>query len=135
MDITDLLQFSVQNKASDLHLSAGLPPMLRVNGDVRRVNLPALESKEVHDLIYDIMSDTQRRIYEETLECDFSFEIPNLARFRVNAFNQNRGPGAVFRTIPSKVLTLEELKCPPIFKENCNVSPRHCPGHWSYRFG
>lgn len=117
MDITDLLQFSVQNKASDLHLSAGLPPMLRVHGDIRRVNLPALESKEVHDLIYDIMSDSQRRVYEETLECDFSFEIPNLARFRVNAFNQNRGPGAVFRTIPSKVLTLEELKCPPSFKE------------------
>jgi len=117
MDITDLLQFSVQNKASDLHLSAGLPPLLRVHGDIRRVNLPSLNNKEVHDLVYDIMSDSQRRIYEETLECDFSFEVPNLARFRVNAFNQNRGPGAVFRTIPSKVLTLEELKCPEIFKE------------------
>lgn len=117
MDITDLLQFSVQNKASDLHLSSGLPPLLRVHGDIRRVNLPALNNKEVHDLIYDIMSDTQRRVYEETLECDFSFEVPNLARFRVNAFNQNRGPGAVFRTIPSKVLSLEDLKCPAIFKE------------------
>lgn len=117
MDITDLLQFSVQNKASDLHLSSGLPPLLRVNGDMRRVNLPSLNSKEVHDLIYDIMSDSQRRVYEETLECDFSFEVPNLARFRVNAFNHNRGPGAVFRTIPSKVLSLDDLKCPPIFKE------------------
>jgi twitching motility protein PilT len=116
MDITELLAFSVKNKASDLHLSAGLPPMIRVHGDVRRINLPAMEHKDVHGMVYDIMNDGQRKIYEETLECDFSFEIPNLARFRVNAFNQHRG-GAVFRTIPSKVLTLEELNCPKIFKE------------------
>ena len=117
MDITQLLAFSVKNKASDLHLSSGLPPMIRVHGDVRRINLPAMEHKDVHGMVYDIMSDTQRKIYEETLECDFSFEIPNLARFRVNAFNQNRGAGAVFRTIPSKILTLEELNCPKIFKD------------------
>jgi twitching motility protein PilT len=117
MDITELLAFSVKNKASDLHLSAGLPPMIRVHGDVRRINLPAMEHKDVHGMVYDIMNDGQRKIYEETLECDFSFEIPNLARFRVNAFNQHRGAGAVFRTIPSKVLTLEELNCPKIFKE------------------
>jgi twitching motility protein PilT len=117
MDITELLAFSVKNKASDLHLSSGLPPMIRVHGDVRRINLPALEHKDVHGMVYDIMNDGQRKIYEETLECDFSFEIPNLARFRVNAFNQQRGAGAVFRTIPSKVLTLEELNCPKIFKE------------------
>ncbi|MCK6413425.1 type IV pilus twitching motility protein PilT [Dechloromonas sp. ZY10] len=117
MDITELLAFSVKNKASDLHLSAGLPPMIRVHGDVRRINLPPLEHKEVHGMVYDIMNDAQRKHYEETLECDFSFEIPNLARFRVNAFNQNRGAGAVFRTIPSKVLTLEELNCPKIFKD------------------
>lgn len=117
MDITELLAFSVKNKASDLHLSAGLPPMIRVNGDVRRINLPAMEHKDVHSMVYDIMNDSQRKVYEETLECDFSFEIPNLARFRVNAFNQNRGAGAVFRTIPSKVLTLEELNCPKIFKD------------------
>jgi twitching motility protein PilT len=117
MDITELLAFSVKNKASDLHLSAGLPPMIRVNGDVRRINLPAMEHKDVHSMVYDIMNDGQRKIYEETLECDFSFEIPNLARFRVNAFNQNRGSGAVFRTIPSKVLTLEELNAPKIFKD------------------
>ena len=119
MDITELLAFSVKNKASDLHLSAGLPPMIRVHGDVRRINLPAMEHKDVHSMVYDIMNDGQRKIYEETLECDFSFEIPNLARFRVNAFNQQRGAGAVFRTIPSKVLTLEELNCPKIFKEIC----------------
>ncbi|HLO64003.1 MAG TPA: type IV pilus twitching motility protein PilT [Azonexus sp.] len=117
MDITELLAFSVKNKASDLHLSSGLPPMIRVHGDVRRINLPAMEHKDVHGMVYDIMNDGQRKVYEETLECDFSFEIPNLARFRVNAFNQQRGAGAVFRTIPSKVLTLEELNAPKIFKE------------------
>ena len=117
MDITELLAFGVKNKASDLHLSSGLPPMIRVHGDVRRINLPPMEHKDVHGMVYDIMSDTQRKIYEETLECDFSFEIPNLARFRVNAFNQQRGAGAVFRTIPSKILTLEDLNCPKIFKD------------------
>ncbi len=117
MDIAELLAFSVKNKASDLHLSAGLPPMIRVHGDVRRINVPALEHKDVHGMVYDIMNDSQRKVYEETLEVDFSFEIPNLARFRVNAFNQKRGAGAVFRTIPSKVLTLEDLHAPKIFAE------------------
>ena len=117
MDISELLAFSVKNKASDLHLSSGLPPMLRVDGDVRRINLPAMEHKDVHSLVYDIMSDQQRKIFEENLEVDFSFEIPNLARFRVNAFNQERGAAAVFRTIPSRVLTLEELATPKIFAE------------------
>jgi twitching motility protein PilT len=117
VDISDLLAFSVKNKASDLHLSAGLPPMIRVHGDVRKINVPAMDHSQVHDMVYDIMNDGQRKIYEETLECDFSFEIPNLARFRVNAFNQNRGAGAVFRTIPSKILSMEQLGCPPIFKE------------------
>ena len=117
MDITELLAFSVKNSASDLHLSAGLPPMIRVHGDVRRINLPPMEHKDVHAMVYDIMNDSQRKQFEETLECDFSFAVPNLARFRVNAFNQNRGAGAVFRTIPSKVLTLEQLNAPKIFKE------------------
>ncbi|NHC07806.1 pilus retraction ATPase PilT [Azonexus fungiphilus] len=117
MDITELLAFSVKNKASDLHLSSGLPPMIRVHGDVRRINLPPMEHKDVHGMVYDIMNDGQRKVFEETLECDFSFEIPNLARFRVNAFNQQRGAAAVFRTIPTKVLTLEELNCPKIFKD------------------
>jgi twitching motility protein PilT len=117
MDITQLLAFSVKNKASDLHLSAGLPPMIRVHGDVRRINIEPLDQKQVHAMVYDIMNDGQRKIYEETLECDFSFEIQGLARFRVNAFNQNRGAGAVFRTIPSKILTLEQLNAPKIFAE------------------
>ena len=117
MDITQLLAFSVKNKASDLHLSAGLPPMIRVNGDVRRINVDPLEHRQVHDMVYDIMNDSQRKMYEETLECDFSFEIQGLSRFRVNAFNHNRGSGAVLRTIPSKILTLEQLNTPPVFAE------------------
>ncbi|MBK5913268.1 type IV pilus twitching motility protein PilT [Rhodocyclus purpureus] len=116
MEVTELLAFAVKNKASDLHLSAGLPPMIRVHGDVRRIDLPAMEHKEVHAMVYDIMNDGQRKHYEETLECDFSFEIPRLSRFRVNAFNQHRGAAAVFRTIPSQVMTLDELNCPPIFR-------------------
>ena len=120
MDITELLAFSVKNGASDLHLSAGMPPMIRVDGEVRRINLPALEHKDVHRLVYDIMNDKQRRDYEEKLETDFSFEVPNVARFRVNAFNQNRGAGAVFRTIPSKVLTMEDLGLGQIFKDICD---------------
>ncbi len=121
MDISELLGFSVKNRASDLHLSAGLPPMIRVDGDIRRINLPALDHKGVYAMVYDIMNDKQRKDFEEFFETDFSFEIPGLARFRVNAFNQNRGAGAVFRTIPSKVLTLEELGCPAIFKEITDV--------------
>ncbi|HEX7640479.1 MAG TPA: type IV pilus twitching motility protein PilT [Burkholderiaceae bacterium] len=117
MDITQLLAFSVKNKASDLHLSSGLPPMIRVHGDVRRINVDPMSHKQVHALVYDIMNDTQRKHFEDTLECDFSFEIQGLARFRVNAFNQNRGAGAVFRTIPSKILTLEQLNCPKVFSD------------------
>ena len=117
MDISELLAFSVKNNASDLHLSSGLPPMIRVHGDVRRINLPPLEHKDVHGMIYDIMNDGQRKAYEENLECDFSFAIPGLARFRVNAFNQDRGAAAVLRTIPSKILSLEQLNCPKIFTE------------------
>ena len=121
MDIAELLAFSVKHNASDLHLSAGLPPMIRVDGDIRRVNVPALDHKTVHALVYDIMNDKQRKDFEEFLETDFSFEIQGLARFRVNAYNQNRGAAAVFRTIPSKVLTLDDLGCPTTFKELVQV--------------
>jgi len=91
--------------------------MIRVHGDVRRVNLPPLDHKDVHGMIYDIMNDGQRKAYEEFLECDFSFAIPGLARFRVNAFNQDRGAAAVLRTIPSKILSLEQLNAPKIFAD------------------
>ena len=117
MDISELLAFVVKNKASDLHLSTGLPPMIRVNGDVRRINLPPMEHKDVHGMVYDVMNDHQRKTYEENLEIDFSFAIPNLARFRVNAFIQQRGAAAVLRTIPTKVLSLEEIKAPTIFAD------------------
>ena len=117
MDIAQLLTFSTQQKASDLHLSAGIEPMIRVDGDFKRINLPPLDHKQVHDMVYDIMNDKQRKAWDEFLETDFSFEIPGLARFRVNAFTHSRGAGAVFRTIPSKILSLEDLKCPSIFKD------------------
>ncbi|NQY49360.1 MAG: type IV pilus twitching motility protein PilT [Colwellia sp.] len=117
MDITELLAFSVQHNASDLHLSTGTPPSIRVDGDIRKLNIPAFDAKDVNALVYDIMNDRQRKEYEENLEVDFSFEVPGLARFRVNAFNQNRGPAAVFRTIPSKILSLDDLGCPEIFRE------------------
>ena len=120
MDITELLAFAVKNKASDLHLSAGLPPMIRVHGDIRRINLPPMEHEDVHSMVYDIMSDAQRKMYEEHLECDFSFAVPNLARFRVNAFVQQRGAAAAFRTIPAKVQSLEELNAPKVFAEMTN---------------
>ncbi|MCB1649835.1 MAG: type IV pilus twitching motility protein PilT [Pseudomonadales bacterium] len=117
MDITELLTFSVKQGASDLHITAGMPPLIRVDGDIRKINVPAMEHKEVHGLIYEIMNDKQRKDYEQFLETDFSFEVPGLARFRVNAFNQNRGAAAVFRTIPSKVLSMEQLGMGPVFKQ------------------
>lgn len=117
MDISELLKFGVKNKASDLHLSAGLPPMIRVDGDIKKINMPALDHKHVHDLIYSIMNDNQQKTYEEKMEIDFSIELPNVGRFRVNAFNHNRGAGAVLRMIPEEVFTLEQLATPPILKE------------------
>jgi twitching motility protein PilT len=117
MDITELLAFGVKNNASDLHLSAGLPPMIRVDGELRRINIPALDHKALISLLYEIMNDKHRKNFEENLETDFSFEIPSLARFRVNVFNQDRGAGGVFRTIPSKILSLQDLNMPDVFKE------------------
>jgi twitching motility protein PilT len=117
MDITELLSFTVQQGASDLHITAGMPPVIRVDGDVRRIKLPALEQKQVQTLIYDIMNDKIRKDFEDKFEADFSFEVPGLARFRVNAFNQNRGAAAVFRTIPSKVLTMDDLGMGKVFQD------------------
>ncbi|HJO35856.1 MAG: type IV pilus twitching motility protein PilT [Pseudomonadota bacterium] len=117
MDISQLLSFGVRNGASDLHISAGMPPLIRVDGEMRRINLPPLTQEAAHELIYDVMNDRQRKEYEQRLETDFSFELPDLARFRVNVFNQQRGYGAVFRTIPTRVMTLEDLAAPQVFKE------------------
>ena len=123
MQITDLLAFGVKNKASDLHLSADMSPMIRVHGDIRRINLPEMSAEEVGNMITSVMNDYQRKVYQQNLEVDFSFELPNVARFRVNAFNTGRGPAAVFRTITSTVLSLEELKAPRIFQKIAE-SPR-----------
>jgi len=123
MDITELLTFSVRNKASDLHLSAGMPPLIRVNGDVKRINLPSLSKQDVRAMLDSIMSADLSKRYDELLEVDFSFELPGQARFRVNAFHQDRGPAAVLRTIPSKIFTLAELDTPKIFAE-LSLKPR-----------
>ena len=121
MDIAELLAFAVKNKASDLHVSSGLPPMIRVDGDLRRLNLPAMDNQQLTELIYSTMSDHQRRDFEANLEVDFSYAVPGLARFRVNCFHQDRGVGGAFRTIPVAVLTLEDIGAPPSFKEIINV--------------
>jgi len=117
LDISQLLALSVKNQASDLHLSAGLPPLLRIHGDIARQDAPELDHAAVLALVHSTMNETQRQLFAQSLDLDYSFEIEGLARFRVNAFHHLRGAGAVFRTIPSKVLTLEELKAPRIFAD------------------
>ena len=122
MDITELLTFGVANKASDMHLSSGLPPMLRINGEIRKVNLPPLEANAVKNMVYDVMNDNMRKVFEQNMEVDFAFEIPNVSRFRANVFMQTRGIGAVFRSIPSKILSLTQLNAPAIFREITSFS-------------
>ncbi len=117
MDLSEVLAFAAKNNASDLHLSSGLPPMIRIDGDIKRINVDPLDSHTVHAMIYDIMNDKQRKDYEEFLETDFSFDLPGIARFRVNAFNQSRGPAAVFRTIPTKIISLTDLGAPSVFAQ------------------
>ena|SRR5688572_9771924 len=117
MDITELLAFAVKNDASDLHLCSGLPPMVRVHGDIRKVNVQPLEHKDVLAMILDLMSDSQRKQYQEIMECDFAVDIPKLTRFRVNALMERRGASAVFRTIPSKTPTLQDIAAPESFKK------------------
>lgn len=117
MDITQLLQFAVQQEASDLHVSAGEPPMVRVHGSMKKIKVPSLTSEQTHAMIYDIMNDAQRKTFEEFSELDFSMQLGEVARFRVNVFKQNRGLGAVFRQIPTKILSLEKLGMPPVLRE------------------
>jgi twitching motility protein PilT len=119
MDITQLLAFGVEQGASDCHLSASEPPMIRIHGDLKKLDYPPLTKEDVHALVYDIMNDAQRKAFEETHECDFSFEMGTVARFRVNVFMQRKGEGAVFRTIPTKILTLDQLEMPAILKQLC----------------
>lgn len=117
--ISTLLRFAVSQKASDLHISAGEPPMMRVHGDMMRVDLPPLTREEAHHLIFDVMNDAQRRAFQDKLECDFAFALDDDLRFRVNAFVQNRGEGAVFRTIPTKIPRFDDLGLPPVLRQLC----------------
>ncbi|OHV11256.1 type IV pilus twitching motility protein PilT [Kushneria phosphatilytica] len=117
MDITELLAFSAKQKASDLHLSAGLPPMIRIDGDIRRLNVPPLDDSAVRALLHSVMTDPQRAEYETALEIDFSFELSGVSRFRVNVFTQQRGAAGVFRTIPATVPELEELGLGEVFRQ------------------
>ena len=120
MDISKLLTFSAKEGASDCHISAGEPPMIRIQGDLKKLDHPALTSEETHALIYDLMNDVQRKNFEEKRECDFSFELGDIARFRVNVFVQQRGLGAVFRNIPTQIIPLEKLGMPPIVRQLCD---------------
>lgn len=121
MDISELLRFALESGGSDLHISAGEPPVIRIHGEMTKVDLPALDKEDVHNMIYDILSDFQRKVFEEHLELDFSFGLGDLARFRVNVFKQHRGESAVFRTIPSKIPGFDELNLPRVFKDIANL--------------
>ncbi|MCH8287467.1 type IV pilus twitching motility protein PilT [candidate division KSB1 bacterium] len=120
MDITQLLTFTKQAGGSDLHLSAGSPPMIRVHGEMHRLKISMLTNDDIHHLIYDIMDDDQKKRFEEDKEIDFSRQLGDIARFRVNIFYNQNGEAAVFRTIPTKVLTAEELNLPPVLLELAN---------------
>lgn len=117
MDITELLRFSVKESASDIHISSGEPPIMRIHSDMRMVEMPPLSKEDVHKFLYEILSDQQRKVFEETHEIDFAIDLKDIARFRVNAFVQNRGESIVFRNIPTKIPTFAELNLPPILAE------------------
>lgn len=117
MDISELLIFMVENKGSDLHISSGVQPVVRIHGDMTKIDVPPLDKDDVHRMIYDILNDQQRKVFEENLELDFSFALGDIARFRVNVFKQQRGDAAVFRTIPTKIPTFEELNLPKVFMD------------------
>ncbi|MBY0408487.1 MAG: Flp pilus assembly complex ATPase component TadA, partial [Rickettsiales bacterium] len=117
LDITDLLIFSQKNKASDLHLSTGNPPVLRIQGDMTPYKGAPMAANELKEMLYSIMSEQQRAEYERELELDFAISIGDNYRFRVNCFNTLNGPAAVMRSIPTEILTLEQLGAPEIFKK------------------
>ena len=121
MDISELLLFVQKEGASDLHISAGEQPMARIYGEMRRIEVASLSREDVHVMLYDILNDHQRKNFEEHHELDFSIELKNIARFRVNAFRQARGEAVVFRVIPSKILTMEELGLPKVLREVCKT--------------
>ena len=117
MDISEILAFANEKGASDLHISSGEPPIVRIDGDIQKVDMPSLPKDEVHSMLYDILNDQQRKIFEEKKEIDFALDVKGIARYRVNAFYQSRGEAIVFRTIPTKIMSLEELGLPMILAE------------------
>lgn len=117
MDIMQLLAFATKESASDVHISSGEPPMIRIHGDMRKIDMPPLMREDVYTVLYNILNDQQRKAYEEHYELDFAIAITGVGRFRVNAFLQNRGESIVFRTIPEKIPLLEQLNMPPIVAE------------------
>jgi twitching motility protein PilT len=119
MDISELLLFVHKEGASDLHISAGEPPMVRIYGEIKRIEIPPLTREDLHVMLYDVLNDHQRKKFEEMSELDFSLELKGVARFRVNAFRQQRGDGVVFRVIPQKILSLEQLGLPKGLREVC----------------
>jgi twitching motility protein PilT len=119
MDVTKILAFAVERGASDVHLSAGEPPMLRIHGDIKRLEESPLSREDTHGMVFDVMNDEQRKTFDEKHDIDFSYELGDLARFRVNVFLTRRGESAVFRVIPSTIVTLDELGMPPVLKEIC----------------
>ena len=122
MDIADLLAFSAGHGASDLHLSAGVVPMLRVDGEMQRSGLPVLAPDQVRALVHSVMTQAQRSEFETGREADFSCEVAGLGRFRVNAFEQQRGAGAVFRSIAQAIPSLESLGLGEVFRRICHLS-------------
>lgn len=116
-DLASILLQAKELGVSDIHLSVGEPPMYRLHGSVRKTSLPVLDSGELHRMLYDILEDDQRRVFERDKELDFALAFGKTARFRVNCFYNMRGEAAVFRVIPTKIKTLEELNMPPVLKK------------------
>jgi len=117
MEIADLLILARERGASDLHLAVGAPPMLRIRGRMTRTEYAPLSRSEIREMLYQVLTEAQQAKFEETHDMDFSIQIENLGRFRVNMFLQRRGEGAVFRVIPSEIRSFEELGLPPIMRE------------------
>ena len=117
MDISELLIFAIENHGSDLHVSSGEQPFIRIHGEMRKVELPNLDREAVHNMIYGILNDQQRKVYEENLELDFSFALGEYGRFRGNVFKQERGDAAVFRAIPNLIPSFEELGLPKVLQD------------------
>src|SRR5438874_6755690 len=114
--IDSFFKFMKEQNASDLHLATGNPPMLRIHGELVRIDMPAMENDDLKALVYEIAPEHKIKTFEETGDVDFGYEFPGFARYRANFMNQQHGLAAVFRLIPSKVYTMEDLGLPPVLK-------------------